>query len=74
GLMGELGRFSPKEIIVHPNFNENAVLKKLIHDKLECCVTTAQAEWFSENVASEMVKNHFKILSSEDIGIKEKSA
>ena len=58
-VMGELGRFAPKEIITVEEITEIKELSSFIKDRLQCCVSVVDPECFDSGIAEISVLNHF---------------
>ena len=50
-VMGELGRFAPKEIITVEEITEMKELSSFIKDRLQCCVSVVDPECFDSGIA-----------------------
>jgi len=72
-LIGELGRFLPKEILTDNSINNNKQLKRFITDRMDCCITILGDEYFEKSAASEVLKKHFKVESIDKKGLSEGS-
>ncbi len=72
-VVGELGRFNPKEIITVKSFVEEREIVSFVKERLQCCVTMVDEEQFDSKVAEAAVLGHFRISSVTEKGMKEDS-
>lgn len=68
-LIGELGRFLPKEILTDSSINKDKQLKQFVTDRMECCVTILGDDYFESAAADSVLKNHFKVENLSEKGL-----
>ncbi len=68
-VIGELGRFNPKEIITVKDFVGEKEIADFVRERLQCCVTMLDEDCFAEKTAEAAVCEHFKIGSVEEKGL-----
>lgn len=68
-VIGELGRFNPKEIITVNAVVERKELASFIQNRLQCCVSMIDEERFDGGIAEIAVCNHFKVSSVAEKGL-----
>ncbi len=67
-ILDELGRFSPKELLLVSDFENDKVLS-LVKEKFDGVITRRQPEEFDIQVSEPSVLKHFKVISIENLGI-----
>ena len=67
-ILDELGRFSPKELLLSADCENDKVLS-VITQKFDGVVTKRQPEEFDIQVSEPTILKHFKVLSIENLGI-----
>ena len=72
-VIGELGRFSPKEIITVKSLVDKKEIYSFLRERLQCCVTVVEDECFDVSTATLEICNHFNIASVEEKGLKSES-
>ncbi|MDD4698716.1 MAG: DNA mismatch repair protein MutS [Oscillospiraceae bacterium] len=72
-LIGELGRFLPKEVLSDNLIFNNKQLKQFVSDRMDCCITILDDDYFEKAAATEVLKNHFKVDSLDKKGLTEGS-
>lgn len=68
-LMGELGRFAPKEIITVKQFSDKSEIVSFIKNRIPCCVTVIDSERFDSGIAAAAVCRQFKVKDVAELGL-----
>jgi len=69
GVVNELGRFCPSEIIFNTPFLDKQKIARFIKDRLACTADLADDFDFEFGRASQLCCEHFKVTSPEDLGL-----
>ncbi len=72
-IEGEIGRFMPTELILPENGAENLAISEFAKMRIGTRLTARPKEDFSKGNALEIVLEHFKVLTTEALGISENS-
>ncbi len=72
-VIGELGRFNPKELITIKAIVDKKDIARFLQDRLQCCVTMIDPERFDAGIAEAAVLRHFNIKSVAEKGLAEGS-
>lgn len=73
-IISELGRFSPKEVLVSESAEIYKSLENFLKDILECRVAKITDSLFKKSGKGENIISQFKVLSVEELGIEENKA
>lgn len=72
-VIGELGRFSPREIIIQKSKAASSVIE-FCTERLGAVVTTREEQSFDIKYTLQKVLNQFDVISTKNIGVDEQSA
>ncbi len=72
--VGEIGRFSPREILLPENYIEYKELTDFLNTKYEGMKTVRKQSSFDVLKTEPLLLSHFKVVSTENIGAPSKSA
>ncbi|MBR4868254.1 MAG: DNA mismatch repair protein MutS, partial [Clostridia bacterium] len=72
-VIGELGRFTPKEVIMNRDAADSLVVS-FIQKKLGCCYGVMDVESFDPNTYTDLVTKHFHVSKPEEINLPSGSA
>ena len=72
GVINELGRFCPSEIIFNSGFLDQKKIAKFIKDRLACTADLAEDADFEPARAEQLCLEHFKAASLEQIGLQDR--
>lgn len=68
-VKGELGRISPKEVLLNSESEYTDEIKKYCADRIGSCLTPLKSEYFDLSQSEEVITKHFKVESSSKIGL-----
>ena len=68
-VINQLARFSPAEIITTKELELNPEITAFLSNMTECMITIKERQAFEIAKNDELVKNHFEVISSENLGI-----
>ena len=69
-IINQLSRFSPVELITTNELELNPHVCEYLRNMTDCSVTLREGAFFSVENAQELIKSHFEVVSSENLGIK----
>ena len=72
-VIGELSRFSPKELITRGKLSEKKDLARFLKERLQCCLTVVDDECFDADTSAIAVCRQFKIDDVSKKGLNEGS-
>lgn len=72
-IFAEIARFNPSEILLNKTLKDLSPLTELFKDKYEGLLTVREDVCFDTALSKNLICEHFKVLSTEDIGIADKS-
>lgn len=72
-VIDELGRFSPKEILLEKDFSQGRTAN-FVRERLGGTVTVRDKSSFDSENTDEMVLRHFNVVSVQNLGVEPKSA
>ncbi|MBE6781919.1 MAG: DNA mismatch repair protein MutS [Ruminococcaceae bacterium] len=72
--INQLARFAPSEIITTRQIELSPEITDYLNNMTECMVTIREDSAFSVEPCEELVKNHFEVISPENLGIESNSA
>ncbi len=68
-VIGELGRFNPKELVTVNTLIKRDNISKFISERLQCCVTFVDEENFDESIAEIAVCRQFNLKNLSEKGL-----
>ena len=69
-VIGELSKFSPREILINPGFYDCAEARDFIRNRLQCVVDPVDAEDYEQKRAVKLVLEQFEADSLDDLELK----
>lgn len=69
-VIGEMGRFSPRELIATNELENHTELAVFLASKLNCRFTNRESRCFSDAVAKDIILSHFGVKSLEELKLK----
>ncbi len=73
-IINELARFYPAELLTSKQIELKTRVSEYLSTRTECLVTIKDNSFFEKEKNEETIKTHFKVVSSENLGIKSGSA
>ena len=73
-LLNELGRFSPRELLLSPGAAENELLGQFLSQKLRCMTQPGAAESFAPEAAAACIAAQYPQASLADLGLEGEEA
>jgi len=70
-IMGELGKFAPREIIFNEGFLDKKEITDFIREKISCTADLLGEEYFAASAAGMEILRQFKVRSLTDLGLAE---
>ena len=74
GVVNELGRFCPSEVIFNSEFLDKQKIAKFIKDRLACTADMADDYDFYYKNAVQLCLQHFKVTSLQDLGLQDRES
>ncbi len=68
-IINQLARFAPSEIITTKELELNPQITEYLRSMTECMITLREKSAFDMALCEETVKNHFEVVSPENLGI-----
>ncbi|MBR2043953.1 MAG: DNA mismatch repair protein MutS [Clostridia bacterium] len=68
-ISNEIGRFSPKELLIIDGYNTEPVLKEAIDNKYDGLITLRALSEFDLDVSEPLILKHFRVLGADELGI-----
>ena len=72
-VINQLARFAPSEIITTKELELNPKIIEFLDNMASCMLTIKEKTAFNVNEGEELIKNHFGVVSPENLGIKSMS-
>ena len=72
-VINQLARFAPSEIVTTKELELNPQITQFLDNMANCMITIREKTAFEVNAAEELVKNHFGVVSPENLGIESES-
>ncbi len=72
-VVNQLARFAPSEIVTTKELELNPQITEYLNNMTDCMITVRESSAFDTESTEEIVKNHFDVISPENLGIPSKS-
>ncbi len=72
-LIGELGRFMPREMLVEGSVKTHAEVLEFLETRINCRITERSGEAFSYPILKNCILDHFGAVSLEELGLGDES-
>ncbi len=68
-VINQLARFAPAELVTTKELEMNPRITEYLNNLAECMITVRENSFFGSAEREELVKNHFGVISPENLGI-----